>query len=52
MREQKKDDARIAEERQQVKHQKAHMYDDLHAEHNLEESSNQDRDANWEDDFM
>ncbi|KAK3056129.1 hypothetical protein LTR09_002635 [Extremus antarcticus] len=50
--EKKKDDARIAEERAQIKYQKEHMYDELHTEENLAQSSNQDRDANFEDDFM
>lgn len=49
---QKKEDAKVAEERQQLKYQKQHMYDDLHTEENLQETSNQDRDANFEDDFM
>ncbi|KAK5167963.1 Coiled-coil domain-containing protein 25 [Saxophila tyrrhenica] len=50
--EKKKEDARIAEERAQIKYQKEHMYDDLHTDENLAMSSNQDRDANFEDDFM
>lgn len=49
---QKKEDARIAEERAQLKWQKDHMYDDLHTEDNMHESSNQDRDADFLDDFM
>ena len=49
---QKKEDARLAEERQQLKWQKEHMYDDLHTEDNMMATSNQDRDPNWEDDFM
>lgn len=49
---QKKEDAKIAAERQQVKYQKEHMYDDLHSEDMMQQSSNQDRDENWEDDFM
>jgi len=49
---QKKQDQRIAEERAQLKYQKDHMYDDLHTEDNMEMSSNQDRDADFYDDFM
>ncbi|KAF2486964.1 hypothetical protein BDY17DRAFT_292427 [Neohortaea acidophila] len=49
---QKKEDAKVAQERMEIKWQKAHMYDDLHNDDNMQESSNQDRDANWEDDFM
>ena len=50
--EQKKEDAKLAEEREKTKWQKQHMYDDLHTDDNMHESSNQDRDANFEDDFM
>ncbi|EME49998.1 hypothetical protein DOTSEDRAFT_68755 [Dothistroma septosporum NZE10] len=50
--EQKKEAAKIAEERQRLKWQKDHMYDDLHDEDNLAESSNQDRDEDFLDDFM
>lgn len=49
---QKKEDAKVAEERQQAKWQKEHMYDDLHTEESLQQSNNQDRDPDWEDDFM
>ena len=49
---QKKEDARIAEERAQMKWQKEHMYDELHAEDNMAASSNQDRDEDFLDDFM
>ena len=49
---QKKEDARIADERSKVKYQKEHMYDDLFTEENLQSSSNQDRDPDFEDDFM
>lgn len=48
----KKEEARIAKERQEKKWQKDHAYDELFAEENLEQSSNQNRDENWEDDFM
>nr|POE47439.1 coiled-coil domain-containing protein 25 [Quercus suber] len=50
--EKKKDDARLAEERQRLKWQKDHMYDDIHTEDQLEGSSNQDRDPDYLDDFM
>ena len=49
---QKKEDARTAAERQQLKYQKEYMYDDLHTDDNLAESSNQDRDEDFLDDFM
>lgn len=49
---QKKEDARVAEERAQMKWQKDHMYDELHAEDNIAASSNQDRDEDFLDDFM
>ncbi|RKU47389.1 Coiled-coil domain-containing protein 25 [Coniochaeta pulveracea] len=44
----KKEEARIAKERQQIKYQKDHAYDELFAEENMH-STNQDWD---EDDFM
>ncbi|WPG99610.1 coiled-coil domain-containing protein 25 [Acrodontium crateriforme] len=50
--EQKKQDAKLAEERQQLKWQKEHMYDELHTDDNMMESSNQDRDPDFLDDFM
>ncbi|KAK4547379.1 hypothetical protein LTR36_001035 [Oleoguttula mirabilis] len=50
--EKKKVDQKTAEERAQLKYQKDHMYDDLHTEENLEMSNNQDRDADFLDDFM
>lgn len=49
---QKKEEAKVAEERQRLKWQKDHMYDDLHADDNMAESSNQDRDEDFLDDFM
>lgn len=49
---QKKEEARIAKERQEKKWQKEHAYDELFSEENMVGSSNQDRDENWEDDFM
>ena len=48
----KKEEARIAKERQELKYRKDHAYDDLFTEENMEETSNQNRDEDWEDDFM
>lgn len=48
----KKEDARIAKERQEKKWQKDHAYDELFSEENMESSSNQNRNEDWEDDFM
>ncbi|KAM7220495.1 protein of unknown function (DUF814) domain containing protein [Rhypophila decipiens] len=48
----RKEEARIAKERQEKKWQKDHAYDELFAEENMAGSSNQDRDETWEDDFM
>lgn len=48
----KKEEARIAKERQEKKYQKDHAYDDIFTEENLAQSSNQDRGSDWEDDFM
>ncbi|KAJ5171679.1 coiled-coil domain-containing protein 25 [Penicillium capsulatum] len=39
-------------EREQLKWQKEHAYDDMFSEENMAASSNQDRDSNFEDDFM
>ncbi|OJJ49518.1 hypothetical protein ASPZODRAFT_127989 [Penicilliopsis zonata CBS 506.65] len=39
-------------EREQLKWQKDHAYDDLFSEENMLQSSNQDRDADFLDDFM
>ncbi|KAK1808318.1 hypothetical protein LTR12_017333 [Friedmanniomyces endolithicus] len=50
--EKKKEDARLAEERAQLKYQKEHMYDDLHADDEVAQSSNQDRDPDFLDDFF
>lgn len=49
---QKKEDAKLADERQRLKWQKDHMYDELHTDDQMAESSNQDRDADFLDDFM
>ncbi|KAK4130864.1 coiled-coil domain-containing protein 25 [Trichocladium antarcticum] len=48
----KKEEARIAKERQEKKYQKAHAYDELFTDENLQGASNQDRSEDWEDDFM
>ncbi|KAF2862731.1 putative coiled-coil protein [Piedraia hortae CBS 480.64] len=48
----KKEDQRIVEERSRLKWQKEHMYDELHTEENMAESSNQDRDPDFLDEFM
>lgn len=39
-------------EREQLKWQKDHAYDDMFSEENMMSSSNQDRAADFEDDFM
>ena len=39
-------------EREQLKWQKEHAYDDLMSEENVQQSSNQDRDPDFLDDFM
>jgi hypothetical protein len=49
---QKKEDAKLAEERQRLKWQKDHMYDDMLTEDQMQMSSNQDRDEDFLDDFM
>ncbi|KAL9534658.1 Coiled-coil domain-containing protein [Sphaerulina musiva] len=46
--EQKKEDARLAEERKQLKWQKEHMYDDVHTEDQMRSNA----DGYDEDDFM
>ncbi|KAI1373775.1 DUF814-domain-containing protein [Hypoxylon crocopeplum] len=48
----RKEEARVQKERQEKKWQKDHAYDDLFTEENMEASNNQNRDENWEDDFM
>jgi len=47
---QKREDARLAEERKQLKWQKDHMYDDIHTEDQM--VSNQDREEGYLSDFM
>jgi hypothetical protein len=49
---QKKEEARIMKERAEKKWQKDHAYEELFAEENMAGASNQDRDEDWEDDFM
>ncbi|KAL6866558.1 hypothetical protein ACO1O0_002670 [Amphichorda felina] len=48
----KKEEERQAQEWQEKKWQKDHAYDDLFTDENMAASSNQDRTADWEDDFM
>ncbi|EQL02316.1 coiled-coil domain-containing protein 25 [Ophiocordyceps sinensis CO18] len=43
---------RQAQEWKEKKWQKDHAYDDIFTEENMASTSNQDRDADWEDDFM
>ncbi|KAL2011828.1 hypothetical protein VTN00DRAFT_4546 [Thermoascus crustaceus] len=43
---------REKKEREELKWQKEHAYDDLMSEENVQQSSNQDRDPNFLDDFM
>ncbi|KAH8811783.1 hypothetical protein F5884DRAFT_783412 [Xylogone sp. PMI_703] len=50
--ERKKEEERIAQERKEKKWQKDHAYDEMFADENMESSSNQNRDADFEDDFM
>ncbi|PWW78722.1 hypothetical protein C7212DRAFT_165987 [Tuber magnatum] len=52
MLERKKEEARIAREHKEKAWQKDHAYDDVFTEDALEESSNQNRDAAFYDDFM
>lgn len=49
---QKKEEARIAQERKEKKWQKDHAYDELFQGADLEEANNQNRGEDWEDDFM
>ncbi|KAK5110388.1 hypothetical protein LTR62_006096 [Meristemomyces frigidus] len=52
LQEKKKEEARVAEERAQMKWQKDHMYEDLHGEDDVATTSNQDRDPDFLDDFF
>lgn len=49
---QRKEEARIAKERKELAYRRDHAYDDIMTEDNLAESSNQDRDEDFLDDFM
>ncbi|KAJ6036059.1 Coiled-coil domain-containing protein 25 [Penicillium herquei] len=49
---QKEKDKLEKREREQLKWQKAHAYDDMFSEENMEASNNQNRDADFLDDFM
>ncbi|KAM0253912.1 hypothetical protein ACHAQJ_007087 [Trichoderma viride] len=48
----KKEEQRQAQEWKEKKWQKDHAYDELFTDENMASSSNQDRSADWEDDFM
>ncbi|RFU76635.1 coiled-coil domain-containing 25 [Trichoderma arundinaceum] len=48
----KKEEQRQAQEWKEKKWQKDHAYDELFTDENMAASSNQDRSADWEDDFM
>ena len=50
--ERQKEEAKVAKERKELAWQRDHAYDDLHSEDATAQSSNQDRGADWEDDFM
>ncbi|KAG9690394.1 DUF814-domain-containing protein, partial [Aureobasidium melanogenum] len=47
-----KEEARIAKERKELAYQREHAYDDWNSEEQVMASSNQNRDSDWEDDFM
>jgi hypothetical protein len=49
---QRKEEARIAKERKELAWQRDHAYEDMMTEDNLAQSSNQDRDEDFLDDFM
>lgn len=49
---QKKEEARIAQERKEKKWQKDHAYDELFTGEDPEEANNQNRGEDLEDDFM
>ncbi|KAG8415710.1 hypothetical protein J3458_009533 [Metarhizium acridum] len=48
----RKEEARQAQEWKEKKWQKDHAYDDMFTDESMASSSNQHRDADWEDDFM
>ncbi|GAM87768.1 hypothetical protein ANO11243_057960 [Dothideomycetidae sp. 11243] len=47
-----KEEARIAKERREMKHQRDHAYDDWNDDEAVQASNNQDRDADFLDDFF
>lgn len=49
---QRKEEQRQAQEWKDMKWQKEHAYDDMFTDENMAAQSNQDRSADWEDDFM
>lgn len=49
---QKKEEARIMQDRKEKKWQKDHAYDELFQEEDVEEANNQDRGEDFLDDFM
>lgn len=49
---QKKDEAKVMQERKEKKWQKDHAYDELFQEDDDEEANNQDRGEDYLDDFM
>ena len=49
---QQKEELKLSRERKEKAWQKDHAYDSLHSEEAVAFSSNVDRDANFEDDFM
>lgn len=50
--ERKKEEERVRKEREELAWRRDHMYDDIHTEDAMMESNNQDRDADFLDDFM
>lgn len=49
---QRKEEARVAKERKEKAWQRDHAYDDIMTEDNVAQSSNQNRDEDFLDDFM
>jgi len=47
-----KEELRLARERKEKAYQRDHAYDDLFTDEAMAASSNQERNADWEDDFM
>lgn len=47
-----KEEARITKERKEKAYHRDHAYDDLHSEDAIAASNNQERNEDWEDDFM